>query len=640
MKEDDSALIAEILKSAQPSSYYYVLLILATLIASLGLITGSAATVIGAMIIAPLMGPILGLSLASVRGEIKSFYKALGAEWTGVVLCIAVGAIVAFIVHPENIDYSGHEIAARLRPTLMDLAIGVFAGWAGAYAAWRSPRGSGAAGVAIAVALVPPLAVTGLCLAGAASGQVPWEFVSSSFVLFLANFLTIELASTAVFAWAGLGTTKHLVGSFKAHTIMLTLLLVLTGTFLYQQLNLLITEHRLKTLVDQELRRQLSFMPGCALDSFDVKLAAGKFNILAVVNVEQELRPEAVARMETAIRSSVTDGLTISLVLRTVKSRLLNSDGVFRHGSKKKKNKSVQIVGFAIEDLLEFLPGFHLNGYEILTDESQGLQILVSMRGPKSRLTKLEVRFMEKALLYLIRQKGSKVKNLSLKVNWSPEQVQTSTQTAKKQQLPEDTKRLRAIEASMNEELRVILKSEGQSDSYQGCYVVEDRLFVTPKTGRNIRVVSAQLLMDGAEEVGLEQLKKWEKQLNQKLSLSNDEIVAPILSAGKPEDDNPQGFLIKELQPSLNKRFSSLCQTEMGESGGTIRADIVRMPSDRQRGCIKVSATAYTPEALSEEKIRSWRLELQNHLKQEKFDYDVRLTLRNSIAHFADLERP
>ena len=149
-------------QAAVPSRGFFFMLILSTAIATFGLLSNSAPAIIGAMIIAPLMAPILGLAYGIV---VVDGYQISHSVVT-VVVGTAVVVLFAFLTTSLiGLRIAGSEILDRTSPTLLDLGIAMCAGAAGAYAYSRKSIANSIAGVAIAVALVPPLAVTGVGLA-------------------------------------------------------------------------------------------------------------------------------------------------------------------------------------------------------------------------------------------------------------------------------------------------------------------------------------------------------------------------------------------------------------------------------------------------------------------------------------------
>ena len=192
--------------SSLPSSGFYLMLALSTAIATLGLIMNSAAVIIGAMIIAPLMNPIISLSYASVRGENILIMRSLLTLVTGILLVLIVSYATTSLVGSRVI---GNEIISRINPSLLDLGIAIGAGTAGAYALTRSKIGNALPGVAVAVALVPPLCVTGIGLAFGVQGVIdpgselsqPHASISfGAFLLFLTNLAAILFFGKAMWA--------------------------------------------------------------------------------------------------------------------------------------------------------------------------------------------------------------------------------------------------------------------------------------------------------------------------------------------------------------------------------------------------------------------------------------------------------
>lgn len=180
---------------------YWLVLVLAGAIASLGLALNSSAVIIGAMLIAPLLAPVVGVALALAVGDGGLAVETILVVLVSTITVIVVGALLALAL-PLPFQTVTTEIAARTRPTTLDLAIAVASGLAGA-AVTVSPRSrlSGAVpGVAISVALVPPLAVTGY---GIGTGW-QWPIIRGSLLLYGANLAGIVMSAMVVFLLAGM----------------------------------------------------------------------------------------------------------------------------------------------------------------------------------------------------------------------------------------------------------------------------------------------------------------------------------------------------------------------------------------------------------------------------------------------------
>ena len=179
---------------------FAALMVLATSVASLGLLADSGAVVIGAMLIAPLMTPMLAMATALVRGWPTRELEQMAIVAGGVAVAIATGfAISLFVPHELTANSLPDQITSRTNPSLVDLAIAVAAGAAGGYVTMRRQAGGALPGVGIAVALVPPLGVVGICWELGLTEQA-W----GGFLLFTTNLVAIVLSAGAVFALRGL----------------------------------------------------------------------------------------------------------------------------------------------------------------------------------------------------------------------------------------------------------------------------------------------------------------------------------------------------------------------------------------------------------------------------------------------------
>jgi uncharacterized hydrophobic protein (TIGR00271 family) len=172
---------------------------LATTIASGGIIADSTATVIGAMLIAPLMTPIVATTAALMMGNNQRALKSIALVAIGVLFVIAVSLMLSLITFRViNFDTNA-QITSRVQPTMLDLIVALAAGAAGAFAMSREDVASSLPGVAISIALVPPLCVVGISI-----GNGEWQDASGAFILFLTNCLSILLAGGVVFGLLGL----------------------------------------------------------------------------------------------------------------------------------------------------------------------------------------------------------------------------------------------------------------------------------------------------------------------------------------------------------------------------------------------------------------------------------------------------
>ncbi|MGD8904469.1 MAG: DUF389 domain-containing protein [Anaerolineae bacterium] len=182
-------------EGAKPKVDFFVMMGLSSAIATFGLLQNSAAVIIGAMLVAPLMAAIFGLSLGIVRGDSRLLRRATSATARGMALAIGVAIVLTLLMPGGSLS---NEILLRTRPNLLDLGVALASGAAGAYALCRKDVSTALPGVAIAAALVPPLATIGIGLArwsGAVAG--------GAMLLFATNLVAITGTGGMVFLWLG-----------------------------------------------------------------------------------------------------------------------------------------------------------------------------------------------------------------------------------------------------------------------------------------------------------------------------------------------------------------------------------------------------------------------------------------------------
>ncbi|MGB3293112.1 MAG: TIGR00341 family protein [Phormidesmis sp.] len=233
-------------RNAEPSFNYYIMLFLSGVISSLGLLAGSTAAIIGAMIVAPLMGPITGMAFAITMGNRRLLKRSGMSVVTGALLTVMTAYLICELVGLNTLN---PEILERTQPTLIDLAIGLAAGAAGAFATTRRDVASALSGVAIAVALVPPLSVIGI---GIAFGSQ--DVVVGSSLLFLTNLAGIILSGGLIFVWQDYGSLRRARRGLLASTVIIAVL----GIPLGFSLRRLIVQERARTLVGSIIRSDVS----------------------------------------------------------------------------------------------------------------------------------------------------------------------------------------------------------------------------------------------------------------------------------------------------------------------------------------------------------------------------------------------
>ncbi|MGB7448789.1 MAG: DUF389 domain-containing protein [Ornithinimicrobium sp.] len=179
-------------------SAFWVLLTLSAVIATAGVIADSTATVIGAMIVAPLMTPILGTAMAIVLARRAAMLRSASLVAGGALLVVAVGYLLGLLMPVDVVADTNSQVSGRVNPGLIDLVAALATGLVGAFALLRSEISDTLPGVAIAISLVPPLAVIGLTAEAGA-----WQESFGALVLFSTNVAAIIATGTLLMLVAG-----------------------------------------------------------------------------------------------------------------------------------------------------------------------------------------------------------------------------------------------------------------------------------------------------------------------------------------------------------------------------------------------------------------------------------------------------
>lgn len=231
--EEKKQVLTELVPSATPGYDYFILVILSGTIATLGLMTNSPAVIIGAMLLAPLMSPIITLGLSIVIGDTVLLRRSLITLVEGVLISGGLAALITLFNSKMpfiNFQQLSDEIMTRTHPSPLDLTIALAGGLAGAYALTRKNLSAALPGVAIATALMPPLCAVGI---GVALGR--WEVASGALLLFVTNAIAIAFASALVFFLRGfrprLRENNHLLPRNLAISAILTFLLLVPLTY-------------------------------------------------------------------------------------------------------------------------------------------------------------------------------------------------------------------------------------------------------------------------------------------------------------------------------------------------------------------------------------------------------------------------
>ncbi|MEO1466773.1 MAG: TIGR00341 family protein [Cyanobacteria bacterium J06629_2] len=266
-------------RASVPSLSFYFLLGLSGVIATLGLLANSVAIIIGAMIIAPLIGPITGIAYSTTVANRRLLRRSFLTLATGVIFTVFISFLVAWAIGLESVT---PEILARTNPTLLDLVIALAAGAAGAFANTRRRIADALPGVAIAVALVPPLSVVGI---GLALRNSTLAFGAS--VLFITNLTGIIFSGVVILLLQSYGSVKRA----KQGLIFSVTMLVILGIPLGLSLKGLIVENNVIYSVNQIVRNQAT-----AFDNSDIRSIEVVSREPILVEIEVAATPDSLNR--------------------------------------------------------------------------------------------------------------------------------------------------------------------------------------------------------------------------------------------------------------------------------------------------------------------------------------------------------
>jgi uncharacterized hydrophobic protein (TIGR00271 family) len=195
----------ELKRDADESSFtsldYLVLITIAAILAAFGLVLNSSAVIIGAMLVAPLMTPLIAFATGLAIGKISIMRQAAGTLFQGIFAALLMAFIVGWLSATNIVT---PEMAGRGSVTFLDMGVALASGFIGAYAKTRSNIASSLAGVAIAAALMPPLVTVGLAISFGESA-----LAEGAALLFLTNIVSITLAAYVTFFWLGLRPGKE-----------------------------------------------------------------------------------------------------------------------------------------------------------------------------------------------------------------------------------------------------------------------------------------------------------------------------------------------------------------------------------------------------------------------------------------------
>jgi uncharacterized hydrophobic protein (TIGR00271 family) len=334
---------AQLRDSSHPDFDFFLLVLLSSVIATLGLLIGSPAVIIGAMLVAPLMSPIIGLGLASIRGDDRLARDAFSALLRGAVLSILIAFLLTWVnIYLPFLDLRADElpmeIMSRTQPSPIDLVIALAGGLAAAFALAMPNISAALPGVAIATALMPPLSTVGV---GLAFRRL--DVAGGAFLLFSTNAVTIAFAAMLVFFILGftrrdvqktgylLGLPRSLVVSAIVTALMLGPLTYLSIQFVQQA-----AQNRAsieaENQVEKIIAKEVADITGAELVEWSQSVEDNVLELDIIIRTSRTLVHRESVALRDAISLSLSEaGLLeedqeVQLIINQIIARLLDPE--------------------------------------------------------------------------------------------------------------------------------------------------------------------------------------------------------------------------------------------------------------------------------------------------------------------------
>jgi uncharacterized hydrophobic protein (TIGR00271 family) len=315
-------IIENIRSAASPGFDYFFFVVLSGAIATLGLINDSPAVIIGAMVVAPLMSPILGVGLGSITADTRLARDSVSALVRGAVISVLLAALLTlsniYLPFVPSLAEIPNEILSRTQPTPNDLIIALAGGLAAAYALSQPHLSAALPGVAIATALMPPLSVIGI---GIALGR--WDIAGGATLLFLTNAVTIAFAAILVFFLEGFSPRKVQDTGRLPRTLwvsaLLTLVLLIPLTILGARFVAQAQENR---LINNIVQTELAEMNEAEIVELQVNRIEGEIHLNLTVSANTPPTYFQVVALQEALVARLEK--PVSVIMNYLKSERLD----------------------------------------------------------------------------------------------------------------------------------------------------------------------------------------------------------------------------------------------------------------------------------------------------------------------------
>lgn len=306
-REDQLVVYQRLRRGARPNINYFVLITLSAIIATLGLLLNSPAVIIGAMLVAPLMTPIVATSIGISFGDGRTLRLAIESTLQGVLVAIFIAILITIIAPVRSLN---SEILARTQPTLLDLGIALASGLAGAYAIARKEVGEALPGVAIAAALMPPICTIGI---GIALPNV--RVAGGATLLFITNLIAITLAAAIVFLLLGIRPPQERARQRTLQRGLTTsaISLAIVGLLLAYIFFRTTTRDQVNSRVTQVVETQTLDWENASLESLNVEQDRSQVTVTATIRTSRDVTQADIDALDTRLEEVLDTNVQVQL---------------------------------------------------------------------------------------------------------------------------------------------------------------------------------------------------------------------------------------------------------------------------------------------------------------------------------------
>ena len=302
--EERRIIIADVQDDSKANFDYMILVALSSSIATLGLLSNSPAVIIGAMVVAPLMSPILAIGLATTTGAKKLLKEALLTLLVGALLSIVISVLLTWINDKLpfiSLHQIPGEVLSRTRSSPVDLTIASAGGLAAAYAITRPKLSAALPGVAIATALMPPVCTVGIGLA-----LQNWQVASGAGLLFITNAVAIAFASGLVFLARGFSKEQRFGDAKVPATLWISMLLVIVMLIPLTYFSLrIIRQAEESRLINMIVEREVALLPNAQLEETEFISSPEILDLRLTLHTSRSLYWQEIVSLQEAIAAGL-----------------------------------------------------------------------------------------------------------------------------------------------------------------------------------------------------------------------------------------------------------------------------------------------------------------------------------------------